>query len=212
VNIKTSVKKSLVLQELRQHKPWLDEECLGFLDQRKLSNMQWIHDPSQSNADNLNSARREANRHFWNKKKAYLRAKIEELEANSKIKNIRDLCTGINDFRKGYQPRNYIVNDDKGDMVADCHSILGRWKNYFSQILNIHEVNEVTQTEMHTEEPLVPGPSASEVELVIEKLKSHKSQDIDQIPGELIKAEGKTFCCEIHKLIISIGNKKELPD
>jgi hypothetical protein len=103
------------------------------------------------------------------------------------------------------------VNDDKGDMVADSHSILGRWKKYFSQILNIHEVNDVRQTEIHTEEPLAPWPSASEVELVIEKRKSHKSQDIDQIPGELIKADGKIFCCEIHKHIISIGNKKELP-
>ena len=43
------------------------------------------------------------------KKKAYLRAKIEELEINSKIKNIRDLYRGINDFKKGYQPRCNIV-------------------------------------------------------------------------------------------------------
>jgi len=47
-NIKTSAKESLDLQELKQHKPWFDEECLGFLDQRKQAKMQWIHDPSQS--------------------------------------------------------------------------------------------------------------------------------------------------------------------
>ena len=34
-NIKTSVKESLGLHELKQHKPWFDEKCLGFLDQRK---------------------------------------------------------------------------------------------------------------------------------------------------------------------------------
>jgi len=34
----------------------------------------------------------------------------------------------------------------------------------------------------------VPEPSALEVELAIEKLKSHKSPGIDQIPAELIKA------------------------
>ena len=32
------------------------------------------------------------------KKKAYLKAKIQELETNSKIKNIWDLCRGMNDF------------------------------------------------------------------------------------------------------------------
>jgi hypothetical protein len=31
-NVKTSAKESLGLQELKQHKPWFDEEFLGFLD------------------------------------------------------------------------------------------------------------------------------------------------------------------------------------
>jgi hypothetical protein len=48
----------------------------------------------------MNNVRREANRHFRNKKKAYLKAKIEELETNSKINNIGDLYRGINDFKK----------------------------------------------------------------------------------------------------------------
>jgi len=34
-NTKTSAKESLRLHELKQHKPWFDEECLGFLGQRK---------------------------------------------------------------------------------------------------------------------------------------------------------------------------------
>ena len=119
---------------------------------------------------------------------------------------------GINDFKKGSHPRTNIVKDDKGDLVADSHSILARWRNYFSQILNVHGVKDVRQTEKHTAEPLVPEPSASEVELANEKLKSHKSPGTDQIPAELIKAGGKTICCEIHKLIISIWNKEELPE
>ena len=55
-------------------------------------------------------------------------------------------------------------------------------------------------------------PSACEVELAIEKLKNHKSPGTDQIPAELIKAGGRTIRCGIHKLIISIWNKEELPD
>ena len=75
--------------------------------------MQWIQDQSQSNVDNLNNVRREVSRHFRNKKKVYLRAKIEELETNSKNKNIRDLYMGIDDFKKGCQPRCNIVKDEK---------------------------------------------------------------------------------------------------
>jgi len=41
-NIKTSGKQSLCLNELKYHKPWCDEECLGFLYQRKQAKMRWI--------------------------------------------------------------------------------------------------------------------------------------------------------------------------
>jgi hypothetical protein len=79
--------------------------------------------------------------------------------------------------------------------------------------LNVHAVNDVRQTEIQAAEPLVPEPSAFEVELAFEKLKSHKSPGIDQILVELMKAGGRTICCVIHKLIINyIWNKEELPE
>ena len=54
--------------------------------------MQWIQDPSQSNVDTLNKVRRDASRHFRNKKKAYLKAKIEELK--TVISTISGTCIG----------------------------------------------------------------------------------------------------------------------
>jgi len=174
--------------------------------------MQWVQDPSQSNVGNLNNVRREAGRHFRNKKKAYLKAKIEELETHSKIKNIRDLNKGINAFKRGYQHRTNLVKDEKGDLGADTYSIVARWKNYFSQLLNVHGVNDVIHTQIYTAEPLVSEPSAFEIELAIEKLRSHKSTGTDQIPAELIKAGSRTIRYEIHKLIIATWNKKELPE
>ena len=64
---------------------------------------------------------------------------------------------------------------------------------------------------MHTAQPLVHELSAFEFGLAIEKLKSHKSPGIHQIPAELIQSGGRTILCEIHKIIISIWNKEELP-
>jgi hypothetical protein len=63
-----------------------------------------------------------------------LKAKIEELETNSKIKNVRHLYRGIIDFKKGYPPRTNIVKDEKGDLVADSHSILARGRKHLSAI------------------------------------------------------------------------------
>jgi len=104
------------------------------------------------------------------------------------------------------------VKDEKGDLVADSNSIVARWRNYFSHLFNVNGVKDVRQAEIHTAESLVPEPSAAEVELAIDKLRSHKSPGIDQIPAELIKAGGRTICLEIHKLITSIWKKEKLPE
>ena len=183
-----------------------------FLNKRKPAKMQWLQDPSQSNIVNLNNVRRETSRHFRNKEKEYLIAKIDGLETKSKIKNDRDLYMGINDFQKVYQPRNNIVKKEKGALVTDFQIILVMSKTYFSHLLNVQGVSDVRQTEIHTTEPLVPEPSAIEFEMAFEKLKGHKSPGRNQIPTELIKAGSGTICTEIHKLTISIWNKEELPE
>jgi len=48
--------------------------------------------------------------------------------------------------------------------------------------------------------------------LAIEKLKSHKSPGIDQMPAEFIKAGGRIIRSEIHNLILSFRNKERLPE
>ena len=105
---------------------------------------------------------------------------------------------GINDFKKGYQPRTSIVKDKKCGLVTDSHSILAKWRNPCCQELNVHGVNDIRQIEIQTAEPLVPKPSAFEAEMAIEKLKRNISPGIDQIPAELIKAGRRTIHSEIH--------------
>jgi hypothetical protein len=83
------------------------------------------------NEDSLSNVRQEASRHFRNKKREYLKDKFNELESNSKNKNIRDLYRGKNEFKKGYQPRTNLVKDEKGDLLEDRHKIVNRWMDYF---------------------------------------------------------------------------------
>jgi hypothetical protein len=95
-NIQISAKESLGYCELKKHKPWYDEACSELVDQRKQAKLQWLQDPSEINWDNLIIMRRDARRYFRNKKREYLKDKINELARNNKNKNIRDLYSGIN--------------------------------------------------------------------------------------------------------------------
>jgi hypothetical protein len=168
--------------------------------------MQWLQDPNKNNADTLNNLSPETSRHFRNKNK-YLKAKIEE---NEKLTVRLETCIGETlTLRRDTSLE--LLRDEKNDLVADSHSILARWRSHFSQLLNVIGVNDVRHTEIHTAEPLLDETIACELDMAIEKLKRHKSPGIDQIPAELIKAGVRKIYCEVHKLIISIWTKEELP-
>jgi hypothetical protein len=119
-------------------------------------------------------------------------------------KNIRDQYREINEFKKGYQPRSNLVKNENGDLLADSNTNLNRWKSYFSHLLNVHIFSYVRQIEIHTTEPLVPGPSHLEVKISIAKMKKYKSQGSVQILAELYQAGGETLVSVIHKFITSI--------
>ena len=104
------------------------------------------------------------------------------------------------------------MKDEKGDLVADSHSSVARWRNNFFQLFNVNGIKEVGRAEAHTAELIVPEPSAADFELAIEKLKGHKSPGIVHIPVEMFKAGGRTIGLEIHKLVTSIWKKEKLPE
>jgi hypothetical protein len=51
--------------------------------------------------------------------------------------------------------------------LADIHNISNMQMNYYSQVLNVHSITDVRQTEIHAAEQLV--------EIAIAKLKKYKS-------------------------------------
>ena len=117
---------------------------------------------------------------------------------------------GINEFKKGYQPR--IQYGIRRAIWLQTVSLFWLGEGMISQLFNVHGFSDVRQTEINTAEPLMSEPSDFGVEMAIEKLKRNKSPGIDQTSAVLIKARGTTMCSEIHKLINSIWNKVELPE
>ena len=139
------------------------------------------------------------------KKNKYLKAAIDELETNSKIKNIRNLYRGTSDFKKGYQPRTNVVKDEKGDLITDSYSIVAGWRNYFYQLLNGHVVKGVRQREIHSAVPLMSEPSGCETQMAIEKVQRHKPPGIDQIQENWLTQRVEKFALRSINLLILFG-------
>jgi hypothetical protein len=82
------------------------------MDQQRQAQFQWLQNQNHINGDNLQNLRCETSRTFRNKKREYLKGKIDELETNNK--NIRDLYRDINEFKKN------------GNLLADPQNVLNR--------------------------------------------------------------------------------------
>jgi hypothetical protein len=85
-----------------------------------------------------------------NKKREYLKDKINELTKNHKNKNIRDLYRRTIKFKKVYQPNSNLGKDDIGQIST---TVSNRQKNYFPQLLNVHSVSDGRHIETHTDDP-----------------------------------------------------------
>ena len=76
---------------------------------------------------------------------------------------------GMNKFKKGYQSRTKTVEDKKGDLLADSHSI---WLGTRITSINYRTYMERKMLDrLNTPESLVSEPSSCETEMATEKPK-----------------------------------------
>jgi hypothetical protein len=83
-----SAKGNLRYHRLKYNKPRFDDEYSKLIEQRNQAKLQWLQNPNQINGDNLQNSRHETSTAFRNKKREYLKGKINELETNNKTKSL----------------------------------------------------------------------------------------------------------------------------
>ncbi|KAJ4435014.1 hypothetical protein ANN_23587 [Periplaneta americana] len=133
-SIKIAAEQSIGYYETKKKKQWFDEDCCIVVERRKQAKLKFLQDPVEEKRDTVIISMKDGKQvvRLGIKKRDYLKEKLNEVETNSKNKNIRDLYKGIKEFKNGYQPRVNVIKDENGDLLADSPSILNRWKNYFA--------------------------------------------------------------------------------
>jgi hypothetical protein len=48
-------------------------------------------------------------------------------------------------LKRDYETGSSLVKEENGDLPADSNNSVNRWKSYFSQLLNVHDVSDVRQ-------------------------------------------------------------------
>ena len=134
------------------NKPWFDQEYSELPNKRNREILLWIQNPNDQTAEEFTIVKHDTCRTFKKKKSDYMKAKVNKLEENSENKNIREMYKGISKFKKGYQPRAYVIKKHDGTIVADTNSILSRWERFHSNLLNVNQSTSIEESEILTAE------------------------------------------------------------
>ncbi|KAJ4436798.1 hypothetical protein ANN_16930 [Periplaneta americana] len=130
-SIKIAAEQSIGYYETKKKKPWFDEDCCMVVERRKQAKLKFLQDPVEEKRDNYFNERREASRTLRNKKRGYLKEKLNEVETNSKNKNIRDLYKGIKEFKNGYQSR---IMEKKWEYKGTVHQLFIDFKKAYDSV------------------------------------------------------------------------------
>ena len=76
-----------------------------------------------------------------------------------------------------------------GTLLTSTEEVIGQWKEYFGDLLNLTQPPSVTETELEDDRVSLPI-SQGEATLVVKQLHSGKAPGIDEIPLEMLKALG----------------------
>jgi sorting nexin-29 len=205
-------------------KAWFDDECREMIRRKNEARMKMLQRETRNNTEAYKEMRRQANKTCRNKKKALMRAALEEIENLSKQNETRKLYAAVKRMTRGYQPRTIGCKDKDGHMLAEDSHVLQRWTEHFQGQLNPQaededdpeietEIPEQERQErnIQNEDDAEEAPAQEEIEEIMRKQKNNKAPGADGITIELIKHAGPEMAEQIGGLIRQIWREEEMP-
>ena len=101
----------------------------------------------------------------------------------------KHFCKTIRHLRRGKRGTIHAAYSKDGTLLTSTEEVIGRWKEYFGDLLNPTQPTSVMETELEDD-----GVSSliclGEFTVVVKQLHSGKAPGIDEIPPEMLKALG----------------------
>ena len=122
---------------------------------------------------------------------------------NSKHED-RQLYQKVNELTKEFRPSLKVIKDKNGQVLTENNQILGRWREYCSQMYSAPQNSEVSDVENEIEEELEPEPLLDEIRWALNNINDGKSPGCDDVPIELIKEGKENSILLYHKIVLKI--------
>lgn len=201
----------------KERKKWLDEECEIELKQKKIARMKMVQNRNEVNIRNYNKHRKKVKQLCRKKKREFLENQIKHIEEEYQKKDIRNFYKDVKRIRTNKEEVTMYLKDKDGNLIGDEDEKLGRWKQYFEQILNDddnmrQEHEQLVECQETANNETITIPTKNEIIHIINMMKNNKSPGINGITKENIEYGGDRLKDEIYKLICQIWETEKMPD
>lgn len=191
---------------------WFDKECKLAIEERIRRRTIMIGENNEETYGAYKEQRKTTKKLLRKKKREHMMDKLKQIEQENVMNNIRNFYQLTKQQRHGYQSKINIIKDKDGRTLTGTQQIKERWKEYFSELLNVQQDRVIEEEELATAEVEDIEPSFEEMEFAIKRLKNGKSPGSDGIACEFIKKGGHELKTEIHTLIVKCWRQEKIPN
>ena len=114
-----------------RNEEWFDDECRAIISQKNIDRLQMLQKETRSACEKYKQSRKTANKVIRNKKKAYLKKKLESIEELNSQNENRKFYHAVKRMNKGFQPRLYSCKDKNGKIIENESQVIDRWAEHF---------------------------------------------------------------------------------
>lgn len=196
----------------RRHTRWWNEEVEEAVKVKTIKMRRWLKGRTVQSRQEYVAARNRAETVKRHAKREEARKMAEEL-AEDAAGNKKKIFKMARTYRAQKKRQNNIKNKE-GETLVEAGEINNRWTEYFEELLNEREMEEIEggvlrrNEEMEEEDEI----TREELEEAIKKMKNDKAPGEDGIAVELIKEGGEVLREKVLELMNECWRRKEVPE
>lgn len=191
--------ESLPKQEKKAKQPWMTEEILELMTQRK----------TKKNTNLYTKLNAEIQKRCKEAKEEWIQNKCNNIEKAQKKNDTKRMHEDIRELtgKKKANSTSNCIKSKNGEILFEQTEVLNRWSQYIGELFEDERSETPTPTNKHG-----PPILTAEVENAIKKTKDGKAQGEDGITTEMLKALGEFSITTLTDLFNDIYESGHIPD
>ena len=209
--------KSVLGLKQRVHQDWFDENDEAIrvlLEEKRKAYIEWQNDDTKK--DQFKALQSRVQRELRNMEDKWWDQKAEVVQQHADSNNSKAFFSSLKTIYGPSKPSSTpLLAADGTTLLKDKGSILDRWKEHFSNLLNRPSTVDDATLDSIPQRPTLDAldlpPTMDEIKTAIKQTSSGKAAGMDGIPSELYKAAGPQTLAALHDVFLSIWDEEVIP-